>query len=389
MRPILNCAVNYPPITTITVINTAPVAHAGAYLSVAVVGGSVSPQILTDLQTKVAETQATLETNDASLIGALTREDLLGDLFYAGTLGYYAQYTALARLMGQQQNAQHYLAAGYGTFGYESNVDYFFGVPRAITTGGAVMNIPILNITATDSPPATAAEDKKNYLLQIGILSSALEHAVPEQLFSTDPTNPPDAISAVKALSKANAQGQRIYHITQANQGAALSNINHDQSTMDEIRNALNVGKEVITHTDVVSVPGWSGAGYIIIDPVTGDGAYKIGGGANGGWMVITTFAIIGLLILGAALSRQYSLLASFSATYWALSKRIQKLAADDEITPEDFVYKVRIALAIALTSALLPLTSTGSNPQQQAKDLAFKIMVSGVLTIFGLQIFG
>jgi len=389
VRPILNCAVNYPPITTITVINTAPVAHAGAYLSVAVVGGSVSPQILTDLQTKVAETQATLETNDASLIGALTREDLLGDLFYAGTLGYYAQYTALARLMGQQQNAQHYLAAGYGTFGYESNVDYFFGVPRAITTGGAVMNIPILNITATDSPPATAAEDKKNYLLQIGILSSALEHAVPEQLFSTDPTNPPDAISAVKALSKANAQGQRIYHITQANQGAALSNINHDQSTMDEIRNALNVGKEVITHTDVVSVPGWSGAGYIIIDPVTGDGAYKIGGGANGGWMVITTFAIIGLLILGAALSRQYSLLASFSATYWALSKRIQKLAADDEITPEDFVYKVRIALAIALTSALLPLTSTGSNPQQQAKDLAFKIMVSGVLTIFGLQIFG
>jgi len=205
------------------------------------VGGSVSPQILTDLQAKVTETKTTLETNDASLISSLTREDLLGDLFYSGTLGYYAQYIALARLMGQQKNAQHYLAAGYGTFDYESKVDYFFGIPRAITIGGAVMNIPILNITATDSPPATAVEDKKNYLLQIGILSSALEHAVPEQLFTTDPTNPADAISTVKALSKANAQGQRIYHITQANQSTALTNINHDQNTMAEIQNALNV----------------------------------------------------------------------------------------------------------------------------------------------------
>jgi len=144
------------------------------------------------------------------------------------------------------------------------------------------MNIPILNITATDSAPDTAAEDKKNYTLQIGILSSALEHAVPEQLFTTDPANPADAISAVKALSKASAQGQRIYHITQANQNIALANINHDPYTMAEIRNALAVGKEVMTHTDVVSVPGWSGAGYIIIDPVTGSGAYKIGGGLNG-----------------------------------------------------------------------------------------------------------
>ena len=52
---------------------------------------------------------------------------------------------------------------------------------------------------------------------------------------------------------------------------------------MAEINAALQVGKEVITHTDAISVPGWSGAGYIIFDPVTGGGAYKISGGGNGG----------------------------------------------------------------------------------------------------------
>jgi hypothetical protein len=101
-------------------------------------------------------------------------------------------------------------------------------------------------------------------------------------MFNIDPNNPPDAISAVKALAKANAAGQRMYQITQANSASILSNIHHDRETMDEIRAALAVGKEVITHTDAVRVPGWSGAGYIILDPVTGSGAYKIAGGSNG-----------------------------------------------------------------------------------------------------------
>jgi hypothetical protein len=47
---------------------------------------------------------------------------------------------------------------------------------------------------------------------------------------------------------------------------------------------ALAAGKEVITHTDRISVPGWTGEGYILLDPVLGDGAYKITGGANGGY---------------------------------------------------------------------------------------------------------
>jgi hypothetical protein len=65
---------------------------------------------------------------------------------------------------------------------------------------------------------------------------------------------------------------------------ATLPHINHDEATMAEIRASLQRGREVITHTDAVTVPGWRGAGYIILDPVTGEGAYKIGGGQNGGY---------------------------------------------------------------------------------------------------------
>jgi len=46
---------------------------------------------------------------------------------------------------------------------------------------------------------------------------------------------------------------------------------------MSDITNAINAGKIVITHSDAVSVPGWTGAGYIVLDPIVGDGAYMIG----------------------------------------------------------------------------------------------------------------
>jgi len=53
------------------------------------------------------------------------------------------------------------------------------------------------------------------------------------------------------------------------------------------------VGKTVITHTDPVSVPGWSGAEYIILDPDTGEGAYRIGGGLDGSELALETVDLL------------------------------------------------------------------------------------------------
>jgi len=89
----------------------------------------------------------------------------------------------------------------------------------------------------------------------------------------------------VKALQIASAQGQRIYQITQANISSVMPNLNLDAATETEIQQAVNVGKEVVAHTDPVSVPGYTGAGYIILDPVTGEGAYRISGGGNGSFL--------------------------------------------------------------------------------------------------------
>ena len=257
---------------------------AGSYLAVNAYAQNISPQQLQRVQQQLTQTKNTLDSQNDTEIQALTRQQLLGDLFHAGGLGYFSQLIALSNLMGRPSGNHYNLIAGIGTIGYEPKVDIFFGIPRAIKTGGISFDIPYLISNANN---AGDKEKIKQYNLQTGLLSSALEHATPEQMFAcSDPSAPkPDAISAVKALQKASAAGQRIYQITQANMSATLPNIHHDEKTMAEIRASLNAGKMVITHTDAINVPGWSGAGYIILDPETGVGAYKISGGGNGGFM--------------------------------------------------------------------------------------------------------
>ena len=281
----------------------------GSYLNIPIIAQSVSQEKLTSLQSTLEQTKAILETQDQTQLASLTREHILGDLFYTGGLGYFAQYTALGHLIASQTQANHSLFLGYGSFGYEPYVDYFFGFPRAIEAGGIGVNIRVFRQFGTQQ---IDTEQSRLLNIQTGILSSALEHAVPEQLFNDPNAAPADGVSAVKALALANSQGQQIYQITPANQAQILPNIHFASETMDEIRSALAVDREVITHTDPIAVPGWAGAGYIIMDPVTGSAAYKISGGNNGGFF--TGFAQ-GIAI-GALFISLFAIIAGASAAY-------------------------------------------------------------------------
>ena len=199
---------------------------------------------------------------------------------HAGMVSYYAQFTALSNLAGRQQGGHTLLLGGLGIHGYEPKVNRLFGFPRSISPGGVVFDIPIAMINLTDG---LEPDSNRRYQQQIGQLSSALEHGVLEQMFSTD-DEPVDAISTVKALSKANAEGQRIYQLTPQNMAETLPNLNLDPENEAAIESALNAGLEVVAHTDPVSVPGWSGGGYIVLNPVTGSGGYLISGGQSGGY---------------------------------------------------------------------------------------------------------
>jgi transglutaminase-like putative cysteine protease len=292
---------------------------AGSFLSVAVVAGSVNPARVQAASEALTQTRETIQSNNPEAMRALTRDELIMQPFYSGLLSYYSQYTSLGFFSALQNGGHHQLAAGLGSFGYEPKPDYLFGVPRRVRPGGAAMNIPIVNIVGANGEDAGA---RRRTTLQLGAISSALEHAVPEQLF-TSGSNAASAVSAVKALQMAAAAGQRIYEITQVNQVAAISQLSLDVQTVNEIRGAVAAGKTVITHTNPVSVPGWTGAGYVILDPETGSGAWKISGGANGGFVTG--------LIIGAVLVMAMVLLA-LSFPFFAAGSLLAVAAAGEAI---------------------------------------------------------
>src|SRR3972149_11467514 len=103
-------------------------------------------------------------------------------MFQAGTLGYWGQYISLSHISSLSQKTKHNLAAGFGSLGYEPNVTSFFGLPRAITPGGIAVNVWVADANADTDGDSVK---RKNFQLQTGMLSSVLEHGVPEQMFST------------------------------------------------------------------------------------------------------------------------------------------------------------------------------------------------------------
>ncbi|RYH21413.1 MAG: hypothetical protein EON54_25640 [Alcaligenaceae bacterium] len=144
-----------------------------------------------------------------------------------------------------------------------------------------------------------------------GQYASAMEHAVPEQLW-VDKTqcrynneqgqvqNPTkadcaQAVSAMKAIAIAQAEGQRIYTIDQSNAATALPKLPVGGAVGEEIRSAIQAGKEVTVHERQISAHGFTGYGYIITDPDTGGGAYMIEGNGSGG--LLFSFLMQALLL--------------------------------------------------------------------------------------------
>jgi len=144
-------------------------------------------------------------------------------------------------------------------------------------------------------------------MILTGMRSSALEHEVPEKLFSST-DNPAWGISAVKALKIANEQGIPIYTINQSNVNTILPQLQVDADIKSEIGNAVNAGKVVTISKTNITSNGWTGVGYIVMDPNTGAAAYMIGG--IGGAYILLTILWACLFIL--------AFIAALTLPFWA-----------------------------------------------------------------------
>lgn len=261
----------------------------GEYYGIVIDPGGISSDQITKLKTKLELTKAKLESHDYT---NLTKDDILGDLLYTTALIYYTEHDIMNQVQSRITGVECVRLPSEATFSNSLAVTYFFGIPRWVKAGGLIMDVPMNNIIVVAGDGDSSKEVV--FMLASGVSSSALEHSVPEQLFST-PENPAQGISAVKALQIANDQGIPIYTINQSNINAILPQLQVSGDVKTDIVNVVNAGKEVTVSKTNISFNGWTGCGYIVIDPTTGAGAYMIKG-ISGGWLYSTLSWILNLL---------------------------------------------------------------------------------------------
>ena len=308
----------------------------------------ISQEQMQRLKERMEQTKATLEqaqtapeSQRADILKILTGEHITGDLLTASMWGYFAAMQSHGIIAASQAKMIDLPALSYGLFHAQVRPNKLYGL---LTTGITMegLNIDVGHLRhirwTQDDNPESAINNKPElttggrtaahnrwiaYNKMRGQYGSAMEHAIPEQ-FRVDrnkcsylddkgniknPSLQPcaEAISAVKAIAIAQSQGQKIYTINKDNAQTALPKLTGISA---EIRSAIEAGKEVTFHEKAISAHGWSGQGYIIVDPETGAGAYLIEGKGNGGWMNVSQlihdypgYALVASLILAVLAS--------------------------------------------------------------------------------------
>ena len=358
---------------------------AGEYQAIGLDLQGTSPEYAAKLQADLESTKAKLESADETQLADLTKQDLVGDMLEATIYSYFAMNNIQDDIAAQQAGIVNYRAPSYGKFSTSLTTSYWFGTPRNVSASGLAMDVDKVFSTTVDKNNNAQAWVNFNQL--VGNRYSAMEHLVPEQMFSTEEA-PAEGISAVKAITIAGAQGQKIWTITQDNVDAALSVINLDADTENEIRNNVNAGRVVTTHEQSINFNGWVGEGYIILDPETGAGAYKIAGGGNGG------FTLIGYVI--NTLTFFYGLLESVASKlgskmpvlgkivqYLEIAKFVQSLlSAGIQCKSGLSAVLFFMTLTALLTTLVIDLVLSFTNPiaafaTGTALDLGFSWLVS------------
>ncbi|MEY8252212.1 MAG: hypothetical protein RPR91_07490, partial [Colwellia sp.] len=252
---------------------------AGEYQAIGLDLQGTSTEYAARLQADLESTKAKLESGDENQLASLTKQALVGDMLESTIFSYFAMNNIQDDIAAQQAGIVNYRAPSYGKFSTSLTTSYFFGTPRNVSASGLAMDVDKVFNTIVDKN--NDSKNWINYNQMIGARLSAMEHLIPEQMFST-PEASAQGISAVKAIAIASSEGQKIWTITKVNVEAALAEITLSADTETEIRNSANAGMVITTHEKRLNYNGWIGGGYIILDPQTGAGAYKIAGGGNG-----------------------------------------------------------------------------------------------------------
>jgi len=193
------------------------------------------------------------------------------------SLGYWAEADYLNAISATSFGVHQMRLPSIGLFSSPISVSYRFGIP---VDGYYIKRVVDIKHSMKAIAGVTQ-EIRKNFMKYSGITESYLESSILEQMVHNWQGT---GLSAAQVMMDANKQGIKIYQINANNAANILPLLKHSDVVLSDINSAIQAGMEVTVPEAVpVKMVGSQGSGYIMTDPVTGEGAYRIDGGYSGG----------------------------------------------------------------------------------------------------------
>lgn len=209
-------------------------------------------------------------------LGGDGHPDFTAEMFYQIVLGWWAEKHALNGVIAAGNGVVQYQLPSHGIAGAPLTVRFSFGIARSATYASRVLDAKEDALIAVHRSGDSSMRRKT--MQTIGRMGSYLESGIYDQAFLSEKGL---SVSAMTALGAANASGLKVYTIDQSN-SAMLARIQTAPDDLDDMRNAIAVGRRVIVPERDMAIGNFFGLGYIIEDADTGEAAYLISGGRNG-----------------------------------------------------------------------------------------------------------
>jgi hypothetical protein len=240
-----------------------------------VVAGDYSAIAIQSFKTPAEVTGGNILTliNNAKSSSGL--DDLLGQLLYGIGISYLHHLNNEEELYAKNFQMIITRESSEAIVTSQTEVEFLFGVPHKVTEGG--IGIDVDRNIKTAFPIDGDMQRKKDFMIVSGLGTSAWENMVLQSFIDIP------SVSAINLLKIASRQGIPIYTIDYSNISTILPQLQVDSGIKSDIQNAVNAGKKVVVSKTNIQYNDWNGAGYIILDPTTGAGAYMISGGLSGG----------------------------------------------------------------------------------------------------------
>ncbi len=153
---------------------------AGVYQAIGLNLGKISQAQVDDLKAKLETTKAKLEAQDYTDI---TKEEILGDLFHTTAIIYHAELGISSFVSSKTIGVASLVHPSETMFGTGLKVESTFGVPLTVGAEGLIMDADRLMFAVKSLKGRN--DEERIFMLNTGMVSSTLEHAIPEKVFST------------------------------------------------------------------------------------------------------------------------------------------------------------------------------------------------------------